>query len=212
MSLDPATPTFSDPSATTAAHMNGVARISGLGVIRALGEQAAQFLQGQLTQDVVLLPVGSSRLAAFCNPKGRMLASFRVYKRSADELLLVTSIDTLPATLKRLSMFVLRAKVKLSDASVDFAVYGAIGPTAAAWVLNATQSIAVCADGSRAEGQNNPQTLVITLPDADGAARALQLLPTDAPAPTGPPRLNPPRSVVSVQRRRRAQAGVTRLC
>ena len=132
MSLDPATPTFSDPSATTAAHLNGVARISGLGVIRALGEQAAQFLQGQLTQDVVLLPVGSSRLAAFCNPKGRMLASFRVYKRSADELLLVTSIDTLPATLKRLTMFVMRAKVKLSDASGDFAIYGAIGEAAIA--------------------------------------------------------------------------------
>ena len=186
MSSTLASPAFANPSATTAAALDGVVRVPGLGVIRAVGEQAAEFLQGQLTQDVALMPVGGSRLAAFCNAKGRMLASFRVYKRAADELLLVTSSETLPATLKRLSMFVLRAKVKLSDASGDFAVYGAIGPTAAAWVQIATQSIAARADGSMAEGQNDAQTLVIALPDADGAARALRLLPTDAPAPTGP--------------------------
>ena len=186
MSLDPATPTFSDPSATTAAQLNGVARISGLGVIRALGEQAAQFLQGQLTQDVVLLPVGGSRLAAFCNPKGRMLASFRAYKRSADELLLVTSIDTLPATLKRLTMFVMRAKVKLSDASGDFAIYGAMGEAAQALPQHATQSIAASAGAESAEGQNDAQPVVIALPAADGAPRALYLLPTGSAAPAGP--------------------------
>ena len=181
-----ASPSFADPSATTAAALNGVALLQGLGVIRAVGEQAAQFLQGQLTQDVVLMPVGSSRLAAFCNAKGRMTASFRVLKPRADELLLVISADTLPATLKRLSMFVMRAKVKLSDASGDFAIYGAVGPTAADWVQDATTSIAGHADGSSAEGQNDAPTLVITLPPADGAARALKLLPTDAPAPVGP--------------------------
>ncbi|MFD1709166.1 folate-binding protein YgfZ [Ottowia sp. GY511] len=181
-----ASPVFAHPDATTAAALDGVVRLHGLGVIRAVGEQAATFLQGQLTQDVVLMPVGSSRLAAFCTAKGRMLASFRVLKTRADELLLVTSAETLPATLKRLSMFVLRAKVKLSDASGDFAIYGALGPTAAAWVQNATQSVASSADGSRADGQNDAKPMVIDLPAADGAARALQLLPPDAPAPAGP--------------------------
>ena len=185
MSSSLASPAFANPDATSAAAFNGVARLHGLGVIRALGEQAADFLQGQLTQDVVLMPVGSSRLAAFCNAKGRMLASFRVYKRAADELLLVTSSETLPATLKRLSMFVLRAKVKLSDASADFAVYGAIG-AAVGGIENATESIASGADGSSATGQNDAQSLVIPLPPADGAARALRLLPADAPAPAGP--------------------------
>ena len=66
MSSAPASPTFADPGARTASALDGVTALPGLGVIRALGEQAAQFLQGQLTQDVVLMPVGSSRLAAFC--------------------------------------------------------------------------------------------------------------------------------------------------
>ena len=177
--------TFSDPGATRAAALDGLAVLTSLGVIRAVGEQAAQFLQGQLTQDVVLLPVGSSRLAAFCSAKGRMLASFRVYKRSKDELLLVTSADTLPATLKRLTMFVMRAKVKLSDASADFAIYGAIGEAAQGFQQNATQSIAASAGAASAEGQNDAQVVVIALPPADGAPRALCLLPAGAAAPSG---------------------------
>jgi hypothetical protein len=177
---------FSEPAASSAAALDGVAVPSGLGVIRALGEQAAQFLQGQLTQDVVLMPVGSSRLAAFCNAKGRMLASFRVYKRSADELLLVTSAETLSTTLKRLSMFVLRAKVKLSDASGDFAILGAIGATAAGAQTNATESVAASAGGSSAEGENDAKIVVIALPPADGAQRALWLVPAGTAAPSSP--------------------------
>ncbi len=181
-----ASPVFSDPAATTATALDGVAALPGLGVIRALGEQAAQFLQGQLTQDVVQMSVGSSRLAAFCNAKGRMLASFRVYKRSADELLLVTSAETLPATLKRLTMFVMRAKLKLSDASGDFIVYGAIGGAAASASQNASESIASGAGVPSADGLNDAKTWVVTLPPADGAPRVLCLVPTGAAAPAGP--------------------------
>ena len=43
---------------------NGIAPLSHLGVIRARGEDAATFLQGQLTQDVVLMKQGEARLAA----------------------------------------------------------------------------------------------------------------------------------------------------
>ena len=58
----------------------------------------------------------TARLAAFCTAKGRMLASMLIL-RPADEVWLLCSADVLPATLKRLSMFVLRAKCKLSDAA-----------------------------------------------------------------------------------------------
>src|SRR5688500_10064956 len=108
--------------------LHGVAPLPHLGVIRAQGEDAASFLQGPLTQDFALLGAGEARLAAFCTAKGRMLASFIGLRRGADEILLVCSRDVLPATLKRLSMFVLRAKVKLSDASSDCALYGVAGP------------------------------------------------------------------------------------
>ena len=105
----------------------GVAPLSHLGVIRVEGEEAAKFLQGQLTQDFALLGLSEARLAAFCSAKGRMQASFVGFKRSHDEILLVCSRDLLAATLKRLSMFVLRAKARLSDASDAFAVFGLVG-------------------------------------------------------------------------------------
>ena len=122
---------MSAPAPTTPAGLNGIATpLPHLGVMRAKGDDAASFLQGQLTQDVVLMKPGEARLAAFCNAKGRMLASFQVLKVAADELLLVTSADTLAATLKRLSMFVLRAKAKLSDATADVALAGLLGDAA----------------------------------------------------------------------------------
>ena len=158
---------------------NGIAPLSHLGVIRARGEDAATFLQGQLTQDVVLMKQGEARLAAFCNAKGRMLASFQVLKTAPDELLLVTSADTLPATLKRLSMFVLRAKLKLSDATGDYAVWGQLGET--------PDLIAASADGAGAEAQNDAEKPAhrIALPAAGGVARTLWLAPAGSALPAG---------------------------
>ena len=110
--------------------LEGRSPLTHLGVIRAQGEEAGRFLHNQLTQDFVLLPPGQARLAAFCNAKGRMLASFVALPWGADQVLLVTSRDLLAATLKRLSMFVLRSKVKLSDATADFALFGLAGEAA----------------------------------------------------------------------------------
>jgi folate-binding protein YgfZ len=139
-----------------------------LGVIRAAGADAAAFLHGQLTQDVLTMQPSESRLAAWCNPKGRMLASCWVYRRAPDELLLVLSAELLAATLKRLSMFVLRAQVKLTDASAQWVIYGLLGDTGCApLALNAAD-------------------IAIPLPLADNAMRALLLTPPDAPAPDAP--------------------------
>jgi folate-binding protein YgfZ len=80
-----------------------------------------------------------ARLAAFCNAKGRMQASMLGWKTSAEEVLLVMRADLLPQTLKRLSMFVLRAKVKLSDATAEWTVQGRLAPdteTSLPWQLN----------------------------------------------------------------------------
>jgi len=160
----------------TAAALNGVAALPHLGVIRATGEQAATFLQGQLTQDMALMAPGQARLAAFCNAKGRMLASFVACRRTPDDFLLVCSRDLLPAMLKRLSMFVLRAKVKLSDATEAVAVHGLIG--------SAASSIAVSEDSAPAESQFDTPFFA-ALPPADGAARVLWLAPAGTPAPAG---------------------------
>jgi folate-binding Fe-S cluster repair protein YgfZ len=95
--------------------------------MRAVGPDAANFLHNQLTNDVLLMKPTQARLAAFCNAKGRMQASFVYYKRDEEEVLLVCRRDLMAQTLKRLSMFVLRAKVKLSDATEDFHLMGLAG-------------------------------------------------------------------------------------
>jgi tRNA-modifying protein YgfZ len=95
-----------------------------VGIIRAQGADAAKFLQGQLTQDVALLGLSEARLAAWCSAKGRMLASFVVFKNTHDDILLLCTASVLPATLKRLQMFVLRAQCKLTDATVQFELSG----------------------------------------------------------------------------------------
>ena len=84
----------------------GTCALTHLGVIAARGPEAAHFLHNQLTQDFLLLDMQHARLAAFCNAKGRMQASFVYYKRNEEEVLLVCRRDLMAQTLKRLSMFV----------------------------------------------------------------------------------------------------------
>ena len=129
--------------------LNGVSPLPHLGVLRAEGEDAARFLQGQLTQDFALLGASEGRLAAFCTPKGRMQASFVGFKRSPTEILLVMSRDILAATLKRLSMFVLRAKARLSDATADYRLYGIAGTVGERVVARPGRRLVACADGRR---------------------------------------------------------------
>ena len=94
-------------------------RLSDWGVIRAQGADAANFLHSQLTQDFALLDREHARLAGFCTAKGRLLATMVGWRSGDEEIILALPAETLAATLKRLSMFVLRAKCKLSDASAS---------------------------------------------------------------------------------------------
>lgn len=157
--------------------LNGVAALTGLGVIRAYGVDAAQFLHGQLTQDFSTLGLSESRLAAYCSAKGRMLASFHGFKRGPSEILLVCSRDILAATLKNLSRFVLRAKVSLSDASNDYALFGLAGG-----------AVSVNAGGAHAVWSKLDigNASVVFLYPADTVPRALWLAPVADPAPAGP--------------------------
>ena len=95
-------------------------KFNHLAVIRATGADAASFLQGQLSNDFVLLKPNQWQLAAYCTPKGRMLASFWGIKLSStpdsQDICLVLSKDIAAATQKRLAMFVMRAKLTLTTA------------------------------------------------------------------------------------------------
>ena len=158
--------------------ISGVVKLTHLGIIRAVGEDAVKFLQGQLTQDVAQLDLSQARLAAFCNARGRMQASFVLFKRSPEEVLLVCSRDLLAATLKRLSMFVMRAKAKLSDASDDFLLYGVTG--------TAIYSIAASTQTAWTKVDIDAANLIFLYPGA-GQARTLWCAPTGSPAPEGEP-------------------------
>ncbi|MBS0446926.1 MAG: folate-binding protein YgfZ [Proteobacteria bacterium] len=139
--------------------IGGVVRLDHLGVLRASGADAATFLQSQLTNDVVSLEGGAARLAGYCSAKGRLQASFIVWRPSPDEFLLACAADLLPATLKRLSMFVLRARCRLSDASAEIPLSGLVGP-----------SVPAGADWSRFDADG---ATTIVLPKAAGTRRAL---------------------------------------
>jgi folate-binding Fe-S cluster repair protein YgfZ len=167
-------------SIQTTTNMQGIAPLPHLGIIRALGSDAASFLHNQLTNDVLLMKEGQSRLAAFCNAKGRMQASFVVYKRSAEEVLLICRKDLIAQTVKRLSMFVLRAKAKLSDASDDFQLLGLAGD-AVTQALSGAPSMAVEPWLRHAAGAAD----VLTLYPALGHARAFWIAPKDEAVPTG---------------------------
>ena len=164
---------------TTAPPLQGIAPLPHLGIIRAVGADAASFLHNQLTNDVLLMKDGECRLAAFCNAKGRMQASFVFYKRSAEEVLLICRKDLIAQTVKRLSMFVLRAKAKLSDATDEFQLLGLAGD-AAVHALNGASSEPWLRHAAGAAD-------VLTLYPAMGQARAFWLAPQDVPLPAGAP-------------------------
>jgi folate-binding protein YgfZ len=159
--------------------LQGAVSLTDWGLIRAQGADASGFLHSQLTQDVQHIDSTSTRLAGYCSAKGRLLASLLVWRAADDELLLACSADVLPATLKRLSMFVLRAKCKLSDATGPIVLFGLAGASATAW-LEAAAPAAAWQRRDIAGGQ------CIRLPDANGVARYLLAWPADAAAPSLP--------------------------
>ena len=159
----------------------GAVRLADWGVIRALGDDAAKFLHGQLTQDIEHLGPGQARLAGFCSAKGRLMASFVVWRPQTAEVLLACSADLLPAVLKRLSMFVLRSKCKLSDASAEWPLWGLAGASAVQALGDAVPDVPW---GQTTAGA----AALIRLPDAliDGALLP-RLLRAGGEPPTLPP-------------------------
>jgi folate-binding protein YgfZ len=93
-----------------------VADLSQLGVIAFSGEDTATFLQGQLTNDVRTLHADSAQWSGYCSPKGRLLGNFLMW-RHGDDTCLQMSGDIVQGVQKRLAMFIMRAKVKVRDAS-----------------------------------------------------------------------------------------------
>ena len=91
------------------------ARLSRYGVLSVTGADARDFLHAQLTNDIENLPPEHAVLAGWCSAKGRLLATFLVIPHG-NSFFLQLAADLVPAVSKRLSMFILRSKVKITDA------------------------------------------------------------------------------------------------
>ena len=106
-----------------------IAPLSHLGLIAVEGDDASSFLHNQLTNDVLELNDTTARLAGYCSPKGRLLATLQVWQ-SENRIWLMLPREILPAIQKRLQMFVMRSKVKLTDSSDSSSIIGLVNPDA----------------------------------------------------------------------------------
>lgn len=103
--------------------------LSHQGLISVDGEDASDFLQGQLTNDIRDVSKQHSQLSAYCTPKGRMLANFRIFKRNETYYLRLPQ-SLLESTLKRIGMFILMSKVSIKDSCNALVRIGVSGPKA----------------------------------------------------------------------------------
>lgn len=125
---DEGTLRFGNPRAEqqAAASQNIISDLSNQSLIQASGDDAASFLQGQLTNDITQITENRAQLSAYCNAQGRMLTLLRILLRDH------TYVLQLPATLcerilERLRLYILRAKVDL-QADERWVSVGLSGP------------------------------------------------------------------------------------
>ena len=109
---------------------DAVSRLDFLTVLRVSGPDALDWLQGQLTADVGEVGAGTSRLAAWCSPKGRVLATFRLLADPFDGYRLVCERWFAETLLQRLRMYILRSDVRIGDVHDGIDVFGVTGTRA----------------------------------------------------------------------------------
>jgi folate-binding protein YgfZ len=167
-----------------------VAPIAGLSMLEIAGADAGDFLHNQFSSDVEGLASWQAQTSAYCSPKGRVLANFFLW-REPERFCALLSADLTASIRKRLSMFVLRSKVALSDAFGDLVLLGVSGP-AAAPALTAVLGAAPDASMTAVKTQSATilhlgfERFLLVLPAHSAqtlwTALAAQLTPVGAPA------------------------------
>lgn len=106
-----------------------IADLSHFSIIAAKGDDSETFLQGQITNSIKKLTGNNWQLNGYCTPKGRLLASFLIWKQQ-DRYQIQIHHTLRESIQKRLTMFVLRSKVKITDSSEETIRIGIAGPLA----------------------------------------------------------------------------------
>src|SRR5215218_10550501 len=101
---------------------------SARGKLLVTGPDAAEYLQGQLTNDVEALSPGEGQYAALLDRKGKMQGDLRLLRITDGEFWVDVEPGALPAVARHLEMFKIGRDVELEDASADWAILSVIGP------------------------------------------------------------------------------------
>jgi tRNA-modifying protein YgfZ len=108
---------------------NGFAELRSAGLIAVRGADASAFLHAQLTSDVAGLPSMRTQYSGYCTPKGRVLATFLLW-RTDDEVTLQLPEDLRAEVQAKLSRYVLRSRVELAAATESVRLFGVWGSDA----------------------------------------------------------------------------------
>jgi folate-binding protein YgfZ len=95
------------------------------------GVEAAEYLQGQLTNDIVGLAVGEGCYAALLDRKGHMQADMRVLRTAEEEIWVDVEASALDATRRHLEMYKIGREVEIEDLTSERAILSLIGPRSA---------------------------------------------------------------------------------
>ncbi len=136
------------------------ADLPDIGLLGFDGPEAATFMQGQLSSDVLALRPGDAQWSSYNSPKGRMLGTLLLWREGEESFRAAASADITAALAKRLSMFVLRAKLRVSDLSATGARLGVGGEQAAAAVAAALGAAPLPGHAATAGGAS-----IVALPD-----------------------------------------------
>jgi folate-binding protein YgfZ len=104
---------------------------SDRGKLLLTGSEAAEYLQGQVTNDVESLAPGQGCYAALLTHKGKVVADMRIL-RGPDSLLIDTEPQALAALARNVDMYSIGRDVQLSDVTDERAILSLVGPAARA--------------------------------------------------------------------------------
>ncbi len=107
----------------------GLVDRSARGKLRLTGSEAAEFLQGQVTNDVEALKPGEGCYAALLTHKGKVVADMRIL-RGEDFLLIDSEPWSLPALKRNVDMYSIGRDVKWTEETETTAILSLVGPTA----------------------------------------------------------------------------------
>jgi hypothetical protein len=124
------------------AQSHGITALTHFGLLQFAGADAQTFLQGQLSCDLNSLLPGQAVYGSYSTPKGRMLASFLLWRDDSGYCMQLPR-SLCESTRRRLSMYVLRSKLTIKDASDEVDLFGTIGSDAAAKLASLVDNVPV---------------------------------------------------------------------